>query len=152
MAKLMSYSAYPFSLLYVTVNWFNVGREHRDLKLGALASLGMSSAVCLFWTVPVAFVASLANVSALRRDIEAIDKLLNAAPWMGPVLEVLAPQLLVGLNSLLPVILLWATNFQGSVSGSVNQASLFTKLAAFTIIQVSDSIRVVEWFNKFRKS
>lgn len=117
-----------------------MGREHRDLKLGGLASFGLSAVVCLFWTVPVAFVSSLSNVTALRQEVEFIDKLLTAAPWMGPVLEIFAPQLLILLNAMLPVILLWATSFEGSVSGSINQASLFLKLAAFTIIQVSNAI------------
>ncbi|CAB9519234.1 CSC1-like protein ERD4 [Seminavis robusta] len=117
------------------VFWANAGREHHDLQLGRLMSFGLSSVICLFWTVPVSFVASLSSVKGLRQEVEAVDNLLNAVPALEPLFELLAPQLLVALNSLLPMLLTSVTNFEGNISGSVNQASLFVKLAAFMIIQ-----------------
>jgi Calcium-dependent channel, 7TM region, putative phosphate len=83
----------------------------------------------------VAFVASLSSVQGLRAEVEWVDDLLNSAPWLEPLFELLAPQLLVILNALLPILLAVVTTFEGSVSGSINQASLFVKLAAFMIIQ-----------------
>ncbi|CAB9506136.1 CSC1-like protein [Seminavis robusta] len=115
--------------------WFNVGREHKDLQVGLLISVATAATICFFWTIPVSFVASLSSVDSLRQEVDFIDDLLTSAPWMEGVFAVLAPQLLVILNTLLPVILEFATNFEGSISGSIVQSSLFTKLASFTIIQ-----------------
>jgi calcium permeable stress-gated cation channel len=117
------------------VFWSNVGREHEDLQFGRLISAGLTTVICLFWTVPVSFVASLSSVQGLRQELEWVDDLLTAAPWLEPLFELLAPQLLVILNALLPILLAFVTTFEGSVSGSINQASLFVKLAAFMIIQ-----------------
>jgi calcium permeable stress-gated cation channel len=117
------------------VFWFNVGRTHKDLEVGALFSQAATAAVCLLWTIPMSFVASLSSVSALREQVTFIDDLLNAAPALVPIFELLAPLLVVVLNSLLPAILTFITLFEGPVSRAVVEASLFSKLAAFMIIQ-----------------
>jgi len=104
--------------------------------MGRLASFSLVSIICFFWTVPVSFVAGLSSVDALREEIEWIDNLIEAVPAFEPIFKILAPQLLIILNALLPVILRWVATFEGSISGSIVEASLFSKLAAFTIIQV----------------
>ena len=117
------------------IYWSNVGRHHKDLQIGKLTSFGTTAAVCLLWTIPVSFVASLSSVEALRSEIPFIDSMLDALPFLVPIFELLAPQLLVILNALLPIILLQISTLEGLVSGSLLEASLFQKLAAFNIIQ-----------------
>ena len=82
--------------------------------MGRLASFGLSSVICLFWTVPTSFVAGLSSVDALRNEVKFIDDLLNAAPALEPIFALLAPQFLVMLNALLPIILGYVTTFEGA--------------------------------------
>ena len=117
------------------IYWSNFGRHHEDLQIGKLTSFGTTTAACLLWTIPVSFVASLSSVEALRSEIAFIDSMLDILPFLVPLFEVLAPQLLVILNALLPILLLKISAFEGLVSGSLLEASLFQKLAAFNIIQ-----------------
>jgi Calcium-dependent channel, 7TM region, putative phosphate/Late exocytosis, associated with Golgi transport/Cytosolic domain of 10TM putative phosphate transporter len=115
--------------------WSNVGRSHHDLQVGKLISLGSTIALCLLWTIPMTFIASLSSVEALSTQIPALGDLIKNYPFIGKLCEVLAPLLVKVVNGLLPTILEYLTKFEGPVSGSVIAASLFTKLAAFMIIQ-----------------
>lgn len=103
--------------------------------MGKLLSLGLTVALCLLWTIPMTFIASLSSVEGLRDEIEFIDDMLDKYPSLIPVFEVVAPLLVIVANSLLPVILEAITLFEGPISGAVVGASLFVKLAAFMIIQ-----------------
>lgn len=109
------------------VLWGSVGLEHRQLQMGRLTSFGASGAICLLWTIPISFVASISSVQGLRDTFDWVAAMLDAAPWLGSVLGVLAPQFLVILNALLPVILEFITKFEGAISGSLVEASLFGK-------------------------
>ena len=115
--------------------WSNVGRTHYDLQLGKLLSLGSTTALCLLWTIPMTFIASLSSIDALSTQIPALGRLIEASPLIGKLFEVVAPLLVKVVNGLLPTILEYLTKFEGPVSGSIIVASLFTKLAAFMIIQ-----------------
>ena len=87
--------------------WGNVGRMHKDLQLGMLASICITVVTCFLWTIPVSFVASLSSVDALRKEIPALDSMFDVLPFLVPVFEVLAPQFLVILNALLPIVRLF---------------------------------------------
>jgi hypothetical protein len=115
--------------------WSNVGRSHYDLQVGLLLSLSLTTALCLLWTIPMTFIASLSSIDALSKEIPSLGRVIDAYPFIGKLLEVLAPFLVKVLNGMLPTILEYLTKFEGPVAGSVIVASLFTKLAAFMIIQ-----------------
>lgn len=91
--------------------------------------------LCLFWTIPVSFIASLTSVEALSAQVPFLGVWIEKAPWLGDFLATLAPLLLILVNSLLPTFLEIFSSLEGPVSGGVLSASTFTKLAAFTIIQ-----------------
>ena len=95
----------------------------------------MQTALCLLWTIPIAFFASLSSVAALREQIPFVDQLLTAMPWLEPIFQLLAPLLVKIVNALLPVILEFLSMFEGPVGESVLQASLFAKISALMIIQ-----------------
>lgn len=61
--------------------------------------------------------------------------MLEALPFLEPVLQVLAPQFLVILNAVLPIMLGKFAELEGPVSGAMVEASLFVKLSAFMVIQ-----------------
>ena len=98
-------------------------------------SLGLTVTICLLWTIPMTFIASLSTVEGLREEIEFIDDMLRKFPFLIPVFEIAAPLFVVMVNALLPTILETVTLLEGPISGAVIEASLFVKLAAFMIIQ-----------------
>jgi hypothetical protein len=113
--------------------WRNVGMPHKARQGGKLTSLGLSTCLCLFWTIPVSFIASLTEVSSLRVSVAFIDDMLIAAPWLEPVFAQLAPLLLMILNAVLPAILREFTKMEGHIASSAVEASLFIKMAAFMV-------------------
>jgi hypothetical protein len=82
----------------------------------------------------MSFIASISNIATLK-DYEFVANMIEAVPILEPILEQLAPLLVILLNSLLPMILQFLSMREGPVSSSVVEASLFAKLAFFTIIQ-----------------
>jgi hypothetical protein len=103
--------------------------------VGNLISLALTTLLCLLWTIPMSFIASLSSVEGLREELEFVDDMLDSFPFLISVFEIAAPLFVVIANSLLPVILEAITLFEGPISGAVVEASLFSKLAAFMIIQ-----------------
>jgi len=83
----------------------------------------------------MSFFASLSNAAAVREDIEFLDDLFDKYPGLIPLLEQLAPFLVVIFNALLPMILETFCMFEGPFSNGAVEASLFVKLSAFMIIQ-----------------
>lgn len=105
--------------------WTNIGRQHNDLQIGKLISAACTILTCLLWTIPVSFVASLSSVEGLRQEVAIVDQVLTAVPSLEVIFEVLAPQLLVVLNALLPILLEVFTKFEGPISNAMVEASLF---------------------------
>lgn len=118
-----------------TVFWGNVSCTHKSLQLGKLASSVLTTALCLFWTVPMSFFASLANSSDARQDYGWLDEFFDQFPSLVPLTEQLAPFLVIIFNSLLPAILEAISKLEGPISSGVVQALTFAKLATFMIIQ-----------------
>jgi hypothetical protein len=112
-----------------------MGKNHKQLELGKLSSFAITVTLCLLWTIPMAFFASLSSVEGLKEQFSWVEDATDAAPWLEPVLEQLAPLLVVVLNSLLPIILEAVTMLEYPISGSLLEPSMFIKLAAFMIIQ-----------------
>jgi hypothetical protein len=105
----------------------------------------------------MAFFASLSSVEGLEAQFSWIADAIDAAPFLEPLLKQLAPLFVVVFNSLvsvfvstciivlvhrlltlciqLPVILEAVTRLEFPISGSIVEASMFIKLAAFMIIQ-----------------
>jgi Late exocytosis, associated with Golgi transport/Calcium-dependent channel, 7TM region, putative phosphate/Cytosolic domain of 10TM putative phosphate transporter len=115
--------------------WTNVGRSHNDLQVGRYLSLAATAGLCLLWTIPMTFIASLSSVEELSKKVKFLGDLIRQFPFLGQVFSILAPLLIKVVNALLPMILEFLTLFEGPVSTSVVVASLFTKLATFMIIQ-----------------
>jgi calcium permeable stress-gated cation channel len=118
------------------VEWKNVGVTANVRLFGELISFFLTALLCVFWTIPVAFFASLSNVEALGELIPALGPVVENNPWFGQVLAQLAPFILVIFISLLPVFLLAFVGLEKHISiASYQHPSLFNKVAWFTIIQ-----------------
>jgi Calcium-dependent channel, 7TM region, putative phosphate len=117
------------------VFWDNIGRSHKDIQIGKLISTAGTVALCLLWTIPMSTISTMSNVDELKKNVEFVANMIEAVPIIEPILQQLAPLFLIMVNSLLPSILQFLSMREGPVSTSVVEASLFTKLAAFSIIQ-----------------
>ena len=82
----------------MVVFWFNIGREHADLHVAGLLSMGATTVLCLFWTIPMAFISSLSSVKGLKEEFDWIADAIDNYPGIEPVLEQLAPLLVVAVN------------------------------------------------------
>jgi hypothetical protein len=92
--------------------------------------------LCLFWTIPVGFVASLSNVESLTELLPFLATVVENYPWFGQLLAQLAPLILVVFISLLPQILLAFVGLEKHIClATLQHPSLFNKVAWFTIIQ-----------------
>jgi hypothetical protein len=117
------------------IYWGNVGKSHKELQLGKVFSLFLTALLCLFWTVPVAFIVALTEVESLKGTIGFLGDLVEKFPLLEQVLAQVAPLILIIIKGLLPVILGHFSRFEGPISSSVLESSLFVKLAIFEIVQ-----------------
>ena len=115
--------------------WGNVGKSNKSLQVGKLVSATLTALLCLLWTVPVAFIASMTAVESLKGTIPILAVWSEAWPPLDMVLAQLAPLALILVKALLPFLLGEFSKLEGPVSSSVLETSLFFKLALFQIIQ-----------------
>jgi hypothetical protein len=87
----------------LSVIWTNCGKQHKELQLGKLASFATTVTICLLWTIPMAFFASLSSVEGLKEQFSWIEDAIDAAPFLEPLLKQLAPLFVVVFNSLVSV-------------------------------------------------
>lgn len=118
------------------VKWENVGVKYRSRSIWILTSALITALIVLFWTIPTAFVASLASTDSLRRNLPFLNKAIEKYPILGDLLKQLAPLALVLLSALAPIIFRFLSSREGHTSTTEVRASLFTKLAYFQLIQI----------------
>lgn len=118
------------------VNWRNVGKSNHSRQGGELLSSVLTFFLCIFWTIPVGFFASLGNVSRLTELLPFLAEPVEKYEWFSALLAQLAPLILVVFIELLPHILLFFSKFEGLIEiESMQHYSLMSKLASFTVIQ-----------------
>jgi hypothetical protein len=116
--------------------WRNVGLPDNARKTGTLLSTVATATLCFFWSIPVAFLASLTEVDALKETLPTLAKWIEAFPWLESFLATIAPLLLLLLNEgVLPNILTWFSTWEGLVGSPQLEASTFVKLSAFVVSQ-----------------
>jgi hypothetical protein len=117
------------------VVWSNIGRAHQELKIFSIVSVIVTVAVCLLWTIPMAFIASIANVNGLRAEWPWLDHLLDKYPRLDDFFSQLAPMLIILAGGIMRLIAEFLTVWEGHISGAIVQARMFVKLYWFQIIQ-----------------
>ncbi|DAZ96553.1 TPA: hypothetical protein N0F65_011230 [Lagenidium giganteum] len=116
--------------------WENFGLPHHlKVSWGLFAALSTFLIVC-FWTIPTAFVTSLANVEKLRHTSVFWEQAIDTYPWIQKGLEQAAPLILVSMNGLANVIFKILATREGHLSLTEVDASLFSKLCYFQVFQM----------------
>ena len=124
------------------IYWGNIGLSHTRKQLGALLGLTLSVLLMLFWTVPVGFVATLSNLSALTEVFPTVGHYIETHPWLANLFAQIAPLLLVVVVAMLPIILKMISQLEGHPSLTAVEASLFAKLSWFTVCDLGTSFVV----------
>lgn len=127
------------------IYWANTGMRHWRLTFQQILAGALTSGLIVFWTVPIAFIATLQKVDDLKRilgppnckDDESCPLMvaIEKFPLLDNLLAAVAPLALIILTSLLPAILGWFCTLEGHIGQGVLQASLFSKLTLFMIVQ-----------------
>ena len=112
-----------------------MGKDHKQIQIGNLLSLGLTVTICLLWTIPMSFFSTLSNIEGLEAQFGFIKEANEQYPALRAILAQAAPFLVVIFNALLPIILKTLSIMECHISNANVQASLFTKLAAFMVIQ-----------------
>lgn len=118
------------------INWDNIGLHYRTRAFGMLVSSLISAAIVLFWTIPTAFVASLATVESLRRALPFLNKAFDEYPILQDIFKQIAPLALAALSALAPIVFNFLSGQEGHPSKTEIRAALFTKLAYFQLVQI----------------
>jgi hypothetical protein len=114
--------------------WRNIGLRHQAKRSGTLAAIAATTVLCLFWSVPMAFISSLTEINTLKVSLPKLGAWIEAYPFMQKLLAQLAPMLLLLFNeAILPVVLKWFATWEGHISSSLLEASLFVKLGCFMV-------------------
>ena len=95
------------------VYWDNVGLAHDKQQFGNLIAKASTVGLCFFWTIPVTFITSLAEVDQLKKRVPFLEKMIEKHPQLEPALAVLKPLLLVLLMNSIPNILAIFCRFEG---------------------------------------
>lgn len=92
--------------------------------------------IVFFWTLPTAFVTSLASVDKIRGSFENAGAFLDKHPFVEYLCEQISPLALIAMHSLARVIFKWISAREGHISHTGIQRSLFKKLCYFQVIQM----------------
>ena len=115
--------------------WMNVGKTHKELQLGLLLSFCLTITLCLFWTIVMAAIATLSSVQGLVIIVPVIGRWMETTPRLESLVAQISPLMIIVADEFLKVILEFLSGLEGPVSGMVVQASLFTKISTFKLIQ-----------------
>lgn len=140
------------------VIWSNVGRPHQELKLFSIISVILTGAICLLWTIPMAFISSVANLNGLRAQFPWLDEVLMKHPRLQVFFNQLAPLLILVAGQMMYFVTEAITTLEGPISGAIVQSRMFVKLYWFQIIQVRLSGKfafdfsptvIISWYSAF---
>ncbi|KAG0033228.1 hypothetical protein BGZ81_009091 [Podila clonocystis] len=119
------------------VVWDNMDMHIIIRKFRHFLSLGSATALALFWTFPVIFVSSIANIASIVKTFQFLSFLEDLPPKALGIIEgVLPPLFLAILMALLPMILTIMANNEGHVRYSSITLSVMSKYFFFLVVNV----------------
>lgn len=118
--------------------WENLGLDEANVRTRRVLSYSIVAAITLLWTIIVAIVTSLTELSTIAKASPALaDSLSRSAAGMLLLQSVIAPVLLVVLNMLVPIIFRKLTVMQGVRSHMGVERSVLGKYFVFQVYQVA---------------
>ncbi|KAF8940769.1 hypothetical protein EDD21DRAFT_387996 [Dissophora ornata] len=119
------------------VLWDNLNHNLKIRNIRRTISTLLETALIVFWTIPVAFVASIANLDTIVRYapfLSGVYSLPNAV--VGIIQGILPPIGLAVLMMLLPIILYMLAHFGGEVLSTRKTLAVVTSYHWFSVVHV----------------
>ncbi|KAF9346568.1 hypothetical protein BGX26_001910 [Mortierella sp. AD094] len=118
------------------VVWDNMNLNTLNRKGRSIISTTLATGLALTWSIPVAFVSSIASISAIAK-ITHLQSLNDLPGWLVGIIQGILPPLFLGiLMALLPIILTLLSKFEGHVRYSSITLAVMSKYFVFLIINV----------------
>jgi calcium permeable stress-gated cation channel len=116
------------------IYWRNVGLRHQAKRSGTIMSIVATTILCFFWSIPMTLISSLTEIGTIKESLPKLGHWIEQYPFMEKLLAQLAPMLLLIFNeTILPVVLKYFATWEGHISSSLLEASLFVKLGCFMV-------------------
>lgn len=117
--------------------WSNMGITWRTLSIRNYISLGIVTALVIFWSIPVAVVGSISQISYLTEVAPFLDFINNCPSVILGVITNLLPVVMLSLlMSLVPVIMRFMGKFAGKPTLSLIELFCQESFFWFQLIQV----------------
>ncbi|KAG0344141.1 hypothetical protein BG004_004704 [Podila humilis] len=135
-------TAFNMAPMYAEISPLDVVWDSMDIhavfrQCRVFLSFTAATALALFWTIPVFFVSSIANIASIVNTFSFLAFLEDLpAPALGIIQGVLPPLFLAILMALLPIILTFMANFEGHVRYSAITHSVMSKFFFFLVVNV----------------
>ncbi|KAG9118704.1 hypothetical protein FRC07_006657, partial [Ceratobasidium sp. 392] len=117
------------------VIWGNLGINPYEARIRRVVSYAATAALIIFWTIPVAFVGIISNVSQLCVKYKWLNWLCKLpSVVVGIISGVLPPVALAILFMLLPIVLRLLARFEGIPRRTGVELSLMTRFFIFQVV------------------
>ncbi|KAH8113941.1 DUF221-domain-containing protein [Phellopilus nigrolimitatus] len=117
------------------VIWGNLGLIPYERKFRTLISYGVTLALIVLWSFPVAFIGAVSNISNLCKTYSWLAWLCKVPPTaIGVIQGVLPAALLTLLMMLLPIVLRLLARFEGIPRKTGLELSLMTRYFCFQVV------------------
>lgn len=119
------------------INWSNLRIKWWERVIRKMVTLGAVVALIIFWSIPVAFVGAISNVSYLTCIIPAFGFINNIPEVVLGVVTGLLPSILLAvLMALLPIFLRLMAKLGGDPTASAVELTVQNYYFAFQVVQV----------------
>ncbi|KAF9374575.1 hypothetical protein CPB97_012018 [Podila verticillata] len=119
------------------VNWDCMNITNLERKGRRMISLAAATALVLLWSIPVAFVGSIANIASLVKIFSFLAFIENWPPAVLGIIQGILPPLFLGiLMALLPIVLTMMSQFEGHVRFSSVTLAVMSKYFFFLLVNV----------------
>lgn len=119
------------------VIWENMNVRSFERMMRRFVSMAVSSAIIIFWAVPVVFVQAVANLQTLSQALPFLNAFNNLGPTAVGIIQGILPAIALAiLISLVPIIFTFLSTKEGIPQKSFVELSVLHKFFFFQLIDV----------------
>ncbi|KAI8374659.1 uncharacterized protein BYT42DRAFT_577150 [Radiomyces spectabilis] len=117
--------------------WENMGIRPYERLVRRVISIGITTAIVIFWAIPVVFIQLVANIDALAKVLPFLKPMESWSPTIVGIIQGILPAVALAiLIGLVPVIFAWLSKMEGIPQKSFVQLSLLHKYFFFQFVDV----------------
>ncbi|KAI7904575.1 uncharacterized protein BX663DRAFT_530119 [Cokeromyces recurvatus] len=117
--------------------WENMNIGSYERLIRRMISLTLTTAIVIFWAIPVVFVQAIANIDTLAKALPFLNAINNMGPTAVGIIQGILPAVFLSiLISLVPIIFTILSKNEGIPQRSFVQLSLLHKFFFFQLVDV----------------